>query len=75
MCAHVTLTSACDFHMIRQKMHLHFMVFFVALRYWQICDALKEQANERELDMEEAAQILFFEEATDVEAEKAYESS
>ena len=48
-------------------MDIHFLVFFVALCYWQLslCDASKKQTKERALDMEEAAGM---------QVGKAYES-
>ena len=40
-----------------------------------MCDTLKNQAKERALDMEAAAEkMIFFEEATGVLTEKVYES-
>ena len=73
---HAALAGVCDCHMIRRKkMDLHFLVVLVALCYSQLslCNASKKQAKERALVMEEATDI-YFEEATGVQTEKAYES-
>ena len=56
---HVTLTGSCDCHMTRRKtihrFHFHVCVCGIVLLA-TLCDATKKQAEERALDVEEAAE-------------------